>query len=81
MTNFVTSWHLDETLRRAGFPLPANCREARLTFGIDSAIMLTYDVFLTPDNLRALAKAFEEMARVHEGVNQVNKLGEEGVDD
>lgn len=59
--DIATTHLLDEALKRAGFPLPANCRNVRITMGIDEALMITYEVFLTLDNLLALSQAFKEM--------------------
>lgn len=48
---------LIEALKEEGFPLPEECREARLIMGVDSVLMMQYDVFLTSENTVKLGKA------------------------
>jgi len=53
---------LDAALKAEGFPLPENCREVRLVLGVDAAMLLQYDVFVTSEDLDRLGRAFVRMA-------------------
>jgi hypothetical protein len=50
-----------EALKAEGFPLPDNCREARVVMGAGSALMIQYDVFLADDDLVRLGKALQKV--------------------
>lgn len=58
---------LVEALEVEGFPLPDQCREARVIMGIDNAFMIQYDVFLTDDTLAKLGRALQRVAEKEAG--------------
>ena len=62
MSRIISTVGLAEALKAEGFPLPAECREARVIFGIDAAYMIQYDVFLTLDDLAALGRALQRIS-------------------
>lgn len=52
---------LPRLLEDEGFALPKECREARLVMGVDSALMIQYDVFLTSQDLVRLGRALQRL--------------------
>jgi hypothetical protein len=50
-----------DALKAEGFPIPDNCREARVIVGVNQALMIQYDVFLDKDNIAKLGRALQRM--------------------
>lgn len=61
MREILNTRHLVDALILEGFPLPDNCREARVVFGPNNAFIIQYDVYLTEDDLVTLGRAFQRM--------------------
>jgi hypothetical protein len=59
--NIIGAFRLVEVMRSEGFPLPENCREARLIMGVDNAFMMQYDVFLTDETLAQLGRSLQRL--------------------
>lgn len=66
MSRIMGTFTLAEALKAEGFPLPDNCREARLVMGVHTAFVLQFDVFVTEENLARLGRAFQRMAEEQE---------------
>lgn len=62
MSRLITTYSLVDALKEEGFPLPDECREARLVMAVDSVFIMQYDVMITQENLGKLGKAFQRMA-------------------
>lgn len=58
----VTTRRLVDALKAEGFPLPDDCRDARLIMGVNSAFMLQYDVFVSAENLGKFGRALQRLA-------------------
>lgn len=59
----MTTLGFDDALRREGFPVPDNCREARLIVGVNAAMIIQYEVLVTNDDLTKLGMALQRMAQ------------------
>lgn len=62
MMREVATYGLAQALDEEGFPLPQECREARVVMGVDQALMIQYDVFLTTENIARLGRALQRFA-------------------
>ena len=65
-THIIGTHQLVEALKAEGFPIPEQCREARIVMGVNSAFIVQYDVFVTVENLARLGRAFQRMAEANE---------------
>lgn len=61
-TRVIGTRHLLDALKAEAFPIPDECREARLVMGVDAAMMIQYDVFVTGENLTKLGRALLRLA-------------------
>ena len=64
MSKAVSTYGLVGALKEQGFPLPDECREARLVMGSGSAFMLQTDQFLTTEDLGKIGRALVKMSEV-----------------
>lgn len=55
------AFRLAAALKAEGFPLPDQCREARVVMGVDKVLMIEYDVFLTDEDLSKLGRAMQKV--------------------
>ena len=62
MSIMVNTRRLVDALKDEGFPMPDQCREARVVMGVDRAFMVQYDVFLTNEDLAKLGRALQSVA-------------------
>lgn len=66
MSQAVSSMTLADALEAEGFSFPKECREVRLIAAVNSALMIQYDVFLTPDDLIRVGKALQRIGKDNE---------------
>lgn len=52
---------LAAALKAEEFPLPDNCREARVLMAVDSVVVIQYDVLATADDLAKLGRALQKV--------------------
>jgi hypothetical protein len=50
-----------EPLQKAGL-VPLNCRVVDLSIGVTGALVIRYEVFVTPEQLTALGLVFQQVA-------------------
>jgi hypothetical protein len=63
MSRIIGTFRLLEALMAEGFPIPDECREARLVMGVDCALVIQYEVFVTDENLLKLGRALQRLAQ------------------
>lgn len=63
MATAISTMGLYQALKDVGYPLPEQCRDVSLHLGIDSAVMLHFDVFVNPEQLDKLGQALQLMAK------------------
>lgn len=62
MATIISTRYLLDALEAEGFPIPANCRTARVVMGVNSAFVIEYECFVTVENLARLGRAFERLS-------------------
>ncbi len=74
MRSLINMRRFHEPLRAAGL-VPDNCRGMHLAIGVDGAMSMTYDVFLTAEQLIAMGTVLRNVgeAIVTEDLNRSSK--------
>lgn len=60
MGNLINVRDLHKPLIDAGL-VPANCRLMRVDFGIEGALVATYEIFLTREQLATLGRVLQDV--------------------
>jgi hypothetical protein len=66
MEQIAGTFRLLEALKAEGFSMPEECREARLVMGVDCALVIEFDVYVTNENLVKLGRALQRLAKLNE---------------
>jgi hypothetical protein len=64
MAQFSNTNHLVDALKAEGFPLPENCRHARLLVGVNTAFVMEYECNIADADLAKLGRALERVAEI-----------------
>ena len=62
-TRIMGTFKLLEALQAEGFPIPLDCREARLVMGVSQAFVIQYDVYITDENLARFGRALVRLTQ------------------